>query len=168
MVARQLYNGLVSQPWTLLISYAVSQGYPIVISEVGGLGSSGKTPQEVLGLSLGKTVSSSRMFVDSPEYGLEWLVQATGKIGCCHGQQTAGQEAGCSPMACLCFGGREELGWSRAAAESEVGFLCCSICCSSCLFSSFSGNSNGNLSSSGFSFPSSLCHHLTFLFQELA
>lgn len=64
-------------------------GYPIVSSEVGGLGSSGRAPQEVLGLSLGKMVSSSQVFVGSPEYGLVRLVQATGKIGCCHEQQTA-------------------------------------------------------------------------------
>lgn len=44
----------------------------------------------MLGLSLGKMASSSQMFVHSLEYGLVRLVQATGKIGCCHGQQTAG------------------------------------------------------------------------------
>lgn len=43
----------------------------------------------MLGLSLGKMVSSPQMSVSSPEYGLVRLVQATGKIGCCQGQQTA-------------------------------------------------------------------------------
>lgn len=75
-----------------------------------------------------------------------------------------GQEAGCSPTACFCFGKREELGWSKAAAEPEAGFSCCSTCCSSCLSSPSTGGSNRNLSSSGLSFPISplLSSHPSF------
>lgn len=60
------------------------------------------------------------MFVEN---GPERLVQTTGEMGCCPGQQTAGSKW--LAVACFCFCNREELGWSRAAAETEAGFPCC-------------------------------------------
>lgn len=86
-------------------------GCPIISSEAGGLGSSDRASQQVLGLPLGKMMmSSSQVFVGSPEHGLVRLVQGTGKMGFCHGQQTARGKRLAEPTACFCLGKREELG----------------------------------------------------------
>lgn len=142
----------MSQSWNFW-SAVPWPGYPIISSEVGGLGFSDRASQEVLGLPLGKMMMSS----DSDVCG--FTRTRTGKTGPRYRQNGLlswaadcwGQEAGWAHSLFL-LGKEGGVGLSRAGAEPEAGLPCCSTCCSSCLSSSCGGSGNRNLRSSRFSF----------------
>ena len=132
MVARQLYNGLVSQSSTCLISYAVARvsccwlwSRRFRFFRQGCLGGAGTVPWQD-GVLISDVCGFIRIWTSKTGLSYSQNRLLSWAADCWR------QEAGCSPAACFCFGKREELGWSRAAAEPEAGFPFCSTCCSSC------------------------------------